>query len=241
MCIIILTSGQYIGWEVRLLPLQLYEKQKILDTCFAVFIRQGYTNTSTAMLAEAAGISKALIFHHFKSKKKLYISVLEQCFEKMGHEMKESPSDYQDFFDAKEKIGMSKVDYLRKNPDINKFLFEAFYATPDELKADIHKFKAYIEEKYSDINAAKEEKIKQLFDEIPFRDGVDTKEAYDLINIVSEYFRMKLATELTDEKKVLDDAYWKDFFARKSKYINMIRYGIEEQFDCVVCHALKRD
>jgi len=34
------------------------------------------------MLAEAAGISKALIFHHFNSKKELYLNVLDRCFKK---------------------------------------------------------------------------------------------------------------------------------------------------------------
>ena len=212
------------------MPLQLYEKQKILDICFAVFVRHGYTKTSTAMLAKAAGISKALIFHHFKSKNKLYISVLGRCFEMMSHDTTiESPFDYQDFFEAKEKIDMSKVDYLRKNPDVNKLLFEAFYATPDELKADIHKFRAYIKKKYGDVDAAKDKKMKQLFNAIPFREGVDPEEAYELINVISEYFRMKLGAELTDEKKLLDDIYWKDFFDKKRKYINMIHYGIEKK------------
>lgn len=214
------------------MPLQLYEKQKILDICFAVFVRQGYSKTSTAMLAEAAGISKALIFHHFKSKKKLYISILGRCFEMMSHDtIIESPFDYQDFFEAKEKSGMSKIDYLRKNPDVNKFIFEAFYKTPDELKADIHKFRTYIKEKNGDVNAAKDKKMKQLFDEIPLREGVDPEEAYELIDIISEYFRMKLGAELTDEKKLLDDMYWNDFFEKKRKYTNMIRYGIEQKID----------
>lgn len=51
------------------MPLQLYEKEQILDACLEIFARHGYAKTSTGMLAEAAGISKALIFHHFKSKK----------------------------------------------------------------------------------------------------------------------------------------------------------------------------
>jgi len=212
------------------LPLQLYEKQKILDACFDVFVRRGYAKTSTALLAEAAGISKALIFHHFKSKKKLYFSVLERCFEKMEPAtINDFPSAYQDFFEAKEKIGMSKIDSLNKNPDVNKFLFEAFYATPDELKEDIFKFKAYIEEKYGSMNASKDKMMKQLFDKIPFRESVDPEDAYELINIVSEYFRMKLAAELTDENQLVDDTYWKDFFDKKNNFTNMIRYGIEQQ------------
>ncbi len=182
------------------------------------------------MLAEAAGISKALIFHHFKSKKKLYISVLGQCFEKMSHEIiEESPSDYRDFFEAKDKNGMTRIDYMRKNPDISNLMFEAFNATPDELKEDISKFKAYIEEKYGHINVAKDKKMRQLFNKIPFRKGIDPEDAYELINIVSEHFRIKLATELTVEKNLSDDGYCENFFDKKSKYMNMIRYGIEQQ------------
>jgi len=214
------------------MPLQLYESQNILDACFTVFARHGYAKTTTAMLAEAAGISKALIFHHFKSKKKLYISVLQRCFEKMAPEMnEETPSDYHDFFEAKEKSGMSKIDYFRQNPDAGKFMFEAMYSTPDELKENINKLKRHLEEKYADVNAAGEQKMKELFDDLPLRDGVDSNDAYELINIVSEHFRMKLAAELTDEGKLSDDAYWKSFFDKKRRYINMIRYGIEQQLD----------
>jgi AcrR family transcriptional regulator len=58
------------------MPKQLYDKEQILDDCLAVFARHGYEKTSTGMLAEAAGISRALIFHHFNSKKELYLSLL---------------------------------------------------------------------------------------------------------------------------------------------------------------------
>ena len=67
---LILTTGQHRGGE--LMPLKLYEKEEILDACFHVFAHYGYAKTSTAMLAEAAGISKALLLHHFKNKKKLF-------------------------------------------------------------------------------------------------------------------------------------------------------------------------
>jgi TetR/AcrR family transcriptional regulator len=211
------------------LPLQLYEKEKILDACFEVFVRNGYAKTSTAMLAEAAGISKALIFHHFESKRKLYFCILERCFEKMALEIpKESPTEYSNFFEAKEKIGLTSIDYFRKNPDMNKFMFEANFSTPDELKMEMNEFKAHIERKYGAMNAAKDEQMKQLFDEIPLRDGVGSKEAYELINVVSEYFRMKLAAELTEVTKSNDDVYWKDFFKRKKAFLDMVRHGIEK-------------
>ena len=59
------------------MPLKRYEKSTILDACFHAFAERGYDGTTTAMLAEAAGISRALIFHHFESKKKLYLTIVE--------------------------------------------------------------------------------------------------------------------------------------------------------------------
>jgi TetR/AcrR family transcriptional regulator len=210
------------------LPLQLYEKEKILDACFEVFVLHGYARTSTAMLAKAAGISKALIFHHFESKKKLYISILERCFDKMTPELnQESPAQYGDFFEAKEQIGLKTIDYMRKNPKLNRIFFEAFYSTPDELKYEIHQFKAQMEEKYGAMNAERENQMMMLFNKISLREGVDPKEAYELIQVVSEYFRMKLATELTDTNKMYDDGYWENFFEKKISFLDMVRFGIE--------------
>ena len=210
------------------MPLQLYEKEKILDACFEVFVLHGYVKTSTAMLAEAAGISKALIFHHFGSKKKLYITVLERCFDKMAPELnQESPAEYGDFFEAKDQNSLKRIDYMRKNPKLNKIFFEAFYETPDELKHEIHQFKAHMEEKYGAMNAERESQMMKLFNKISLREGVDPKEAYELIQVVSEYFRMKLAAELTDTEKMYDDGYWEKFFEKKNSFLDMVRFGIE--------------
>lgn len=213
------------------MPIKLYDKEKILDSCFEVFVKNGYSNTTTVMLSEAAGISKALLFHHFKSKKKLYINILGRCFDKMSEEIEEeSLSDFNDFFEAKGQSGINKIDYLRHNPDISKLLYEAYISTPDELKDEVSKFIVHIKDKYRSIDELKKAKLmKELFDEIPLRDGVDNEQAYELVNIVDNHFRKSIATELTDENKILDDEYWENLFIKKRKFLDMIRYGIEKK------------
>lgn len=212
------------------MPLKLYKKEKILDSCFEIFVKNGYTKTTTAMLSEAAGISKALLFHHFKSKKKTYISVLDRCFEKMSSDIEEeSLSDFNDFFEAKGQSGSHRIDYLRQNPNVSKLLFEAFHSTPDELKEEVYKFTIYIKDKYGAIEVSKDKLMKELFDNIPLRDGVDNEHAFELVNIVMAHFRKRIAIELTDEKKILDDEYWDDLLNRKREFLDMIRYGIEQK------------
>ena len=111
------------------------------------------------MLAEAAGISRALIFHHFKSKKGLYLSLLDRCFEKGSMVMGfDSISENQNFFEIKDKISTIKFKYYKKNPELYKVIIDAFYNTPDELKEDI---------KIKMECCLKRDKQEQLFENVP--------------------------------------------------------------------------
>ncbi|MDR6224383.1 TetR/AcrR family transcriptional regulator [Desmospora profundinema] len=202
------------------MPLQLYKKEKILDACLAVFARHGYEKTSTAMLAEAAGISKALIFHHFKSKHELYLSILDRCVKKVRAELRiRDLPDQPNFFEVNEAFIRIKVDYLRRNPDVYKVMMEAFHATPDELKVEI-------EEKYGELIMARDKSWKQLFEKVPLREGVDREEAYKLIRITLDYFEQKYLSEITD-KSEWDEAIVRRFIDEISRFLDMIRYGIQ--------------
>jgi len=141
----------------------------------------------------------------------------------------EAISNFNDFFEAKGHSGLNKINYLRQNPEISKILYEAYINTPDELKDEIYKFIIHIKTKYGSIEALKNKRMKELFDEIPLRDGVENEQAFELVNIVDNHFRKKIATELTDEKKILDDEYWKDLITTKRKFLDMIRFGIEKK------------
>lgn len=203
------------------MPLQLYDKEKILDACLEVFAEHGYENSSVAMLAKAAGVSKALIFHHFKSKKELYMSLLDQCFEKARAVFGlNTLLEFGDFFEAKEKISSIKFRYFKENPKVYKVIMEAFFTVPDELKADI-------EEKYGVLMSSRKEMWEQMFERVPLKEGVDRKQAFELVTIVLDYFDDKYLSELGDAD-ILDDSYFKKFIEERKSFLSMIRYGIQE-------------
>jgi len=203
------------------MPLQLYDKEKILNACFDVFARHGYVNTSAAMLAEAAGISKALIFHHFNTKKELYLSVLDRCFEKGRIEMGfDTLLENQDFFEAKEKISVTKFHYYKDNPDLMRIIKEAFYATPDELKVEIR-------DKYGMLLANNEKEWRRLFEKVPLREGVDREQAFRLVMLTLDYFDHKYLLDL-DNNDELEETYLRDFLEERNSFLSMIRFGIEK-------------
>ena len=206
------------------MPLQLYDKEQILDACLAVFALHGYEKTSTMMLADAAGISKALVFHHFKSKKELYLSILDRCFETGRTEMGiDALPEATDFFEAKEKLSNMKFGYYKKNPDVYKVAREAFYAAPDELKAEI-------EEKYGALIANKDKVWERLFEKVPLRAGVERGQAFELIMLTLDYFEKKYLSELMDDNN-LNETYFQRFLHERNSFLAMIRYGIQKSVD----------
>lgn len=203
------------------MPLRLYDKEKILDACFKIFARHGYANTSTTMLAEAAGISKALIFHHFKSKKELYLSVLDRCFERGRIEMGfDALQENQDFFEVKEKFTIVKFNYYRKNPDLLKVVREAFYDTPDEVKTEI-------QEKYGDLISDKDKELRSLFENVSLREDVDREQAFKLVMLALGYFENKYLADLADNNE-LGEGYLQSFLEERNSFLSMIRFGIEK-------------
>src|SRR3954464_12028313 len=53
-------------------------RSAILESALEIFSRHGYNGASIDEIAQAAGISKALIYEHFPSKKDLHVSLLER-------------------------------------------------------------------------------------------------------------------------------------------------------------------
>lgn len=57
--------------------------RSILDAALALFLKDGFETVSVARIAEHACVSKANVFHHFRSKEALYIDVMREA--SVGH------------------------------------------------------------------------------------------------------------------------------------------------------------
>lgn len=204
------------------MPVQLYERDDILEACLSVFARHGYKHTSTGMLAEAAGISKALIFHHFKNKKTLYLSLLEHCYEKVSTALEvDFISEQEYFFEALDLYMRRKFDYYRKHPEESKLVYEAFYSIPDELKEDI-------EEKFGHELAIKDQVWERLFDKFLLQDGLVRSHALELIRIAFTHLDTKFFADLTNGVSI-NDEYIFNLHEKVRHFCSMLRDGIEQE------------
>ncbi len=63
------------------MPVTKILKEDILQRCWEVMHREGYNGASISMLAEATGLGKAGLLHHFQSKEGLMQAVLVYAME----------------------------------------------------------------------------------------------------------------------------------------------------------------
>ncbi|MBW2575023.1 MAG: TetR/AcrR family transcriptional regulator [Deltaproteobacteria bacterium] len=53
-------------------------RQEIIRAAMQVFSRNGFSGSTTRKIAERAGISEAMIYNHFRSKKDLYAAIIDE-------------------------------------------------------------------------------------------------------------------------------------------------------------------
>jgi AcrR family transcriptional regulator len=58
-------------------------RDQILDVAVQVFARRGYHGTSMNDVAEAAGVTKPVLYQHFESKQALYLALIEDVGNRM--------------------------------------------------------------------------------------------------------------------------------------------------------------
>lgn len=86
------------------------EKQRaILNAGFHVFSQNTYKKSPMSEIAEAAGISKALLFHYFQNKKELYLFLWDTSARIMDVNAMEK--DFRALLDFWKKV------YLRKEQE----------------------------------------------------------------------------------------------------------------------------
>ncbi|MEL6341763.1 MAG: helix-turn-helix domain-containing protein [Myxococcota bacterium] len=68
-------------------------RARLIQTALTLFARDGFTRTSIAAIARAAGLSKGLMYHYFSSKEELIRAVMQQRMHDMQEQTKHIPRD----------------------------------------------------------------------------------------------------------------------------------------------------
>ncbi len=177
------------------------EKQNaVINAALAAFGANGYKKTSVSDIAAAAGISKAMVFHYFGTKKALYLYLTQILGRAFVREMNEKFSaGAKDFFDKILLAAKIEISYMKKHPAILSFLNSAYFETDAEVKADLQA--VFTSE---EGEAFRKKIVLDGMDASKFKDGVDSKLVMKMLTWMG-YGYMNRFSLLTEAN--LDAAY----------------------------------
>jgi TetR/AcrR family transcriptional regulator len=186
------------------------EKQKkIIDAALKSFGTNGYKKTSVSDIAAAAGISKAMVFHYFGTKKALYLYLIELCGSIMMKEVDEK-FDYTvtDFFERIKLSSNIEISIMKKYYGMPSFLTSMYFESDEEIKEDI---KAAIAKGEGFRN-------KIAFDGMDcsrFKEGIDPKLVMKMLLWLTDGYM----NQISNKTEVDYEAFFKEF----EECINLLR------------------
>lgn len=148
------------------------KQQRIINMGFQVFSQSTYKKAPVAEIASRAGISKALLFYHFKNKKELYLFLWKKSIELTSIAMKEQDVlGTNNFFEMLRRSLIGKCNLLREYPYVSEFSLRAYYEENIEVKREI-------QESFQQINLQSEKKAFEVIDIGMLRDDIDIHQMY---------------------------------------------------------------
>lgn len=148
------------------------KQQAIINAGYRVFSQNSYKNSPISEIAEAAGISKSLLFYYFRNKKELYLFLWENCAETTIEFLTRYECyNQKELFESMERGMRAKMEIIRLFPDMGKFVIKAFYEKDPEISAAI-------QESYHRYFKLKADKTRLNFDPEQFIPGLDISMMY---------------------------------------------------------------
>jgi len=177
------------------------EKQNIIiDAALKIFGKHGYKKTSISDIASIAGISKAMIFHYFGTKKELYLYLVNTCVDNISTEVVEKFDDsITDFFDRILYTSKLKLSLLKKYPNVPSFIQSAYFENDEEVRTEIR-----VIFKKDDGKTIGKKITFEGADFSKFKDDIDPKLVLNMLDWISEGYMSKMQDA---EKTDFDELY----------------------------------
>ncbi len=92
-------------------------QQEILEAALRIFVRKGYADTRMDDIVEATGLSKGAIYHHFASKRELFVALIEHWMDQFAPIMNPGQHSGKSSADIIRIIGRFTTMLFNRNQD----------------------------------------------------------------------------------------------------------------------------
>ena len=100
-------------------------KDQILDVALGVFASRGFHEASMNDVAEAAGVTKPVVYQHFASKRALFLAIIEDVGDKIIAEITRATAAADDGRSKAEQGTIAFFRWVARDKDAFRFLFDS--------------------------------------------------------------------------------------------------------------------
>ncbi|MFT4146876.1 MAG: TetR/AcrR family transcriptional regulator [Mobilitalea sp.] len=168
-------------------------QDKIINAGFRIFSQNTYKKAPVAEIASEAGISKALLFYHFKNKKEIYLFLWNTAVELTRKEiLDQNVFGTKDFFELMGRSLKAKCNLMKRYPYVSQFSLRAYYEPENEIRQEI-------QSNFDEISAESERKIFSTIDVKRLRDDIDLHDLYqEMIWAADGYLHFAVLKDMVD-------------------------------------------
>ena len=116
------------------------EYLKILNSAKALFAQQGYHLTAMSQIAKNSGVTQSMIHYYFKSKKKLFETVIADAIEPLYRQRIIPKEGEKNIAESLRASLVQRFRFFQKNPKVVKLLVQTMSMKefqPDELSQEV--------------------------------------------------------------------------------------------------------
>ena len=125
------------------------KEQQILAAAEQEFLTKGYDGARTTSIAQAAGVTHAMLHYYFRTKEQLFERIVDEKFETMSHSMFAIMGDPSLPIVERIKGGIeAHFDFIAANPLLPRFVINEIISRPERYKLLYKRVSAVIDNVY---------------------------------------------------------------------------------------------
>lgn len=160
-------------------------RQRILEAALEEFSQKGYEAASLSNVCAEKGISKGIIYHHFKDKDALYLLCVEDCFDRVSAYLREAADTLSGT--AEEKLAAyfdARLRFFALQPVYLGIFAEAAFNPPLALAEEIARRRQGFDRLNADV-------LTGVLGDAPLRAGLRAEAVVEDFRMYMDYFNLR--------------------------------------------------
>lgn len=130
------------------------KEQQILAAAEQEFLAKGYDGARTTSIAQAAGVTHAMLHYYFRTKEQLFERIVDEKFETMSHSMFAIMGDPSLPIVERIKGGIeAHFDFVAQNPLLPRFVINEIISRPERYNVLYKRVGAIIDNVYRGLQS----------------------------------------------------------------------------------------